>query len=99
MSTSKFFAGALLGVVAGLLLAPAKGEDLRNDIADAADKWKRKFYRVTGKTGAELEDLHDMLENEIAGLSDDVRHRILTILQESRNSAYNIKNNIASEFS
>ena len=98
MSTSKFFAGALVGVVAGLLLAPSKGEELRNDIADSAEKWKRKFYRVTGRTGAELEDLRDLLEDEISGLSDDVRHRILTILEESKDSAKNIKNNITSEF-
>jgi gas vesicle protein len=99
MSTSKFFAGALVGLVAGLLLAPEKGEDLRNDIADSADKWKKKLYRAAGKTGAELDDLRDMLEDEVAGLSDDVRHRLLTILDESGKSAKNIKKNITSEFS
>jgi len=97
MSASKFFAGALVGVVAGLLLAPEKGEDLRSDIADSAEKWKRKFYRLTGKTGAELEDLRDMLEDEIEGLSDDVRSRIITILDESAKSAKNIKRNFSSE--
>ena len=98
MSTSKFFAGALVGLVAGLLLAPGKGADLRNDIADSADKWKKKLARITGRTGAELEDLRAMLEEEIDGLGDDVRHRILTILEESRDSANNIKSNIAAEF-
>ena len=99
MSTSKFFAGALVGLVAGLLLAPEKGEDLRSDIADTAEKWKRKFYRLAGKTGAELEDLRNLLEDEVEGLSDDVRNRILTILDESENSARNIKSNFSSELS
>jgi gas vesicle protein len=98
MSTSKFLAGALVGLVAGLLLAPEKGEDLRNNIADSAEKWKRKLDRMRGKTGAELEDLRDLLESEVEGLSDDVRHRILTILEESKDSALAIKNNIAAEF-
>ena len=97
MSASKFFAGALVGVVAGLLLAPEKGEDLRSDIADSAEKWKRKFYRLTGKTGAELEDLRDMLEDEIEGLSDDVRSRIITILDEASDKAMKAKNNLVSE--
>jgi len=84
MSTSKFFAGALVGVVAGLLLAPEKGEDLRNDIADSAEKWKKKFYRATGQTSAELSDLKDILADEVNGLSDDVRSRLLTILNETK---------------
>jgi gas vesicle protein len=99
MSTSKFFAGALVGIVAGLLLAPEKGEDLRNDIAESAGKWKKKLYRAAGKAGAELDDLRDILQEEINGLSDDVRQRILTILDESEKSAKNIKRNVTSEFS
>ncbi len=99
MSTSKFIAGALVGLVAGLLLAPQKGEDLRNDLADSAEKWKRKFYRIAGKTGAELSDLREMLEDEVSGLNDDVRHRILTILNESKDGAKKIKQNITSELS
>jgi len=98
MSTAKFFAGALVGIVAGLLLAPQTGEDLRNDIAGSADKLKKKFDRLTGKTGAELEDLRYMLEDEISGLSDDVRHRLLTIIDEGKESARNIKDNITAEF-
>jgi gas vesicle protein len=97
MSTSKFFAGALVGIVAGLLLAPAKGEDLRSDLADTAEKWKRKFYRLAGKTGAELQDLRDLLEDEIEGLDDDVRERLLIILDETANTARNIKRNFTSE--
>lgn len=98
MSTSKFFAGAIVGVVAGLLLAPEKGEDLRSDIADSAEKWKRKFYRLTGRTNAELNDLRELLEDEVMGLSDDVRYRLLTILDETKTSAMSIKSNITSEF-
>lgn len=97
MSTSKFLAGAIVGLVAGLLLAPQKGEDLRNDIADSADKLKRKLDRLTGKAGAELSDLQAILEDEVSGLSEDVRYRIRTILNESEHAAANFKEAVSSE--
>jgi gas vesicle protein len=99
MSTSKFFAGALLGVVAGLLLAPQKGEELRGEIADSAEKWKKQFDRITGKVGAELNDLREMLEDEVGGLSDDIRYRILTILDETEERTGNVKRSVANEMS
>lgn len=97
MSTSRFFAGALVGLVAGLLLAPEKGEEMRNDVVDTAQKWKKKINRMVGKTGAELSDLRSMLSEEIEGLNEDVRNRILTIIDETSNSAENIKRNFATE--
>jgi gas vesicle protein len=98
MSTSKFFAGALIGLVAGLLIAPEKGEEMREDIAVNAEKWRKKLNRMLGKTGAELDDLKRLLGEEVEGLSDDVRHRILNILDESRSTASNIKSNFTTEF-
>jgi gas vesicle protein len=97
MGASKFLAGAILGLVAGLLLAPQKGEDLRNDLVDTTEKWKKKLSKLTGETTAELDDLREMLGEEISGLSDDLRYRILTILEEGQASASKIKSNFASE--
>ena len=99
MSTSRFFAGALIGLVAGLLIAPEKGEDMRDEIVDTAEKWKKKLNRMVGKTGAELSDLRNMLGEEIEGLNEDVRSRILTILDESTQSAKKMKRNITTEMS
>ncbi|MES2701581.1 MAG: YtxH domain-containing protein [Bacteroidota bacterium] len=97
MSTSRFVAGALIGFAAGLLLAPKRGAELRNDLAENADKLKRRLDRLAGKVGPELNDLRNILEDEVNGLSDDVRYRILSILDETEEGARAIKHNIASE--
>ncbi len=88
---NRFLTGALLGVVVGLLLAPQKGEDLREDLADAADKWNK----LVGKADANLDDLKTFLDKNIDGLSDDLRHRISTILDEAEELAYNTKNQLS----
>lgn len=83
MTKTSFLAGAALGLVAGLLLAPKKGEDLREELADNAKKLKDKLYKMTGEAGSELDDLKEMLEKKIEGLSDDMRYRLLTVLSEA----------------
>jgi|GEM_PF-584127 len=84
---SKFMTGALLGLAVGLLVAPEKGEETRDAIADTAEKWKDKFNRLVGRAGARLDDLKDMLGNEIEGLSDDARNKIQKILDEAGTAA------------
>jgi gas vesicle protein len=97
MSTAKFLAGALVGLAAGLLLAPEKGEELRTEMADTVAKWKKKLDRMAGNTGAQLNDLKNMLGEQIEGLGDDARKRILTIIEESGDHAQNIKRSVTSE--
>lgn len=85
---SGFWAGALVGVVAGLLLAPDKGENTRDSLMNTADKWKDRFNRLTGRNNVELDDLRAYLDQDISGLSDDVRNRIHTILNEAEEMSY-----------
>ncbi|MBA3829787.1 MAG: YtxH domain-containing protein [Taibaiella sp.] len=92
MSTSRFLLGAAIGVAVGLLIAPKKGEELRDEITDTATEWRDKFNRLLGRAGARVEDLKNLLTDEIDGLSEDVRHRILTILDEASEMAYNPNN-------
>ena len=84
---SKFLTGLLFGVGVGLLLAPEKGEDTRESIADTAEDWKNKFNKLVGKAGAHVDDVKKMLAGEISGLSDDAKSRINTILQEAGDKA------------
>ena len=83
---SRFMTGLLMGVGIGLLLAPEKGEDTRESIAETAGNLKDKFNRLVGRAGAKIDDLKGLLENEVEGLSDDVRSRISTILDEAGSS-------------
>ncbi len=80
---TKFMTGLLLGVGVGLLLAPEKGEDTRDSIAETAEEWKNKWSKMMGKASTKVDDLKKMLESEVPGMSDDVRSRIRTILDEA----------------
>ena len=83
MKTSSFLTGAAIGLVAGLLLAPQKGEDLREELADNAKKLKDTLSKMAGNASHELADLQEMLEDKVEGLNEDVRHRLLTVLNET----------------
>ena len=76
----------MIGLAVGLLVAPEKGEDTREALTDTAEKWKAKFDHLMGKGNAQLEKLRAMLGNEMEGVTDDVRNRILTILEEGAES-------------
>jgi gas vesicle protein len=84
---SRFMTGLLMGVGIGLLLAPEKGADTRESIAETAGNLKDRFNRLVGRAGARIDDLKSLLENEVDGLSEDVRSRIRTILDEESSMA------------
>lgn len=92
---SKFFTGAIVGLIVGLLVAPEKGEDLREEIADTAQKWKDKFNRLAGRAEHNIDDLRALLEMEIDGVSEDVKHRILTILDDAADMAYTTQSTLS----
>lgn len=92
---SKFMVGALCGFVVGLLIAPEKGEDLRNDLVDTADKWKSRLNKLAGRAETNLDDLRALLERDVDGLSEDLKHRILTILDDATDMAYSPKNHLS----
>lgn len=88
---SKFLTGALLGVAVGLLVAPQKGEELRDDLTENVDSLKKRFNKLVGKAGAQLQDLRHSIEGEVEGLDDNLRSRLLTILDEADKNGANEK--------
>ncbi len=95
MSSQKVFAGALTGLVAGvalgMLTAPAKGSETRQRIADSADTVKSKFRRLAGVADEELDELKTVFQNQVEGISDDVRQRVLRLINAGKSGYQNIK--------
>jgi len=86
---AKFMIGLLMGVGIGLLIAPEKGEDTRESLAETAENLKNTFNKLVGRAKTKLSDLQGILEHEIDGLSETSRARINTILAETEeNDAY-----------
>ncbi len=74
----------MTGVVVGLLIAPASGRETRQKIADSSDALKKKLRYFKKKASTELDNLKEILENEVEGLKDDVREKILLLIETSR---------------
>src|SRR3954453_6304479 len=96
MSTQKIILGTISGVLAGvavgLLVAPMSGEETRQKISEKADELggtvKDKFSQITSKAGTKLDDLKKTFGDKVEGLSDDVREKIVNLLNgEGENTA------------
>ncbi|MGI8950000.1 MAG: YtxH domain-containing protein [Chitinophagaceae bacterium] len=84
MGLKKILAGMIIGVAVGVLIAPASGSETRQKIADTTDNLKRKWRRLRRKASTELDTLKGILENEVEGLKDDVRQKVLLLIDESK---------------
>lgn len=91
MSLQRLFTATLSGIVIGILIAPAKGTDTRRKLSDSVDNIKDKIRRLRGTTSEELDELHHVFETEIAGLREDVREKVLRLIEVSKKSYNNIK--------
>ena len=91
MSLQRLFTATLSGIVIGILIAPAKGSETRRKLTDTADHFKDKIRRLRGTTNEELEELHEVFEHEVAGLREDMREKVLRLIEVSKKSYNNIK--------
>jgi gas vesicle protein len=88
--------GLTAGIAIGLLTAPAKGSETRHKISDGAVSLKNKFKKLTGKAESELDELKDIFQNEIDGLGDDVRERVLKLIASTKASYNHVKEEVIS---
>jgi gas vesicle protein len=76
-------AGLAAGVAIGILTAPDSGEETRKKIRKTADDVNDRLKNIVGKGSSSLSELKDILENESSGLKDDVKERVLKLIDES----------------
>lgn len=79
----KFVAGAAIGAGLGLLFAPKKGKDLRNDLKDKIDELANKVKEIDPE---ELKDEFDLRVSEIKDLLEDLdKEKVLKIAKKKGN--------------
>jgi gas vesicle protein len=91
MSLQRLFTATLSGIVIGILIAPAKGADTRKKLNDSVENLKDKIRRLRGTTNEELDELHRVFEQEITGLREDVREKVLRLIDASKKSYNNLR--------
>jgi gas vesicle protein len=77
--------GMAAGVVIGMLTAPAKGKETREKLALQANKMKRRMEKFRNNPEAELEELEELFTHEVQGLKEDVRRKVLNLIESRRN--------------
>ncbi|MBS1567511.1 MAG: YtxH domain-containing protein, partial [Bacteroidetes bacterium] len=96
MSAQKILIGTLSGLLAGvaigMLVAPDKGSETRAKISEGAASLKKKLRKLRGAAADELEELQEVFEHEVAGLKDDVRERVLTLINTAKANGKDLKN-------
>jgi len=99
MSAKHILVGTISGIVAGavvgLMLAPQSGEETRKQLADSTRDLKNKFSKWTEKSLEELDDLQDVFKSEVAGVSDDIRERVLKLIKKVKRSANEVSEEVA----
>jgi gas vesicle protein len=96
MSLQRLFTATLSGIVIGILIAPAKGTETRKKLSDSVDNLKDKIRRLRGTTNEELDELHHVFETEISGLRNDVREKVLRLIEVSKKSYNNVRSEVLS---
>jgi gas vesicle protein len=91
MSLQSMLTCTLSGIVIGILIAPAKGTETRQKLSDSVDNIKDKIRRIRGTTNEELDELHNVFEHEISGLRDDIREKVLRLIDVSKKGYNHIK--------
>jgi gas vesicle protein len=91
MSLQRLFTATLSGIVIGILIAPDKGSETRKKLGNSVDNIKDKIRRIRGTTNEELEELHQVFEHEITGLRDDIREKVLRLIEVSKKGYNHVK--------
>lgn len=88
-TTNKIIVGALSGMAAGIaigiLTAPDSGKETREKLARQAAKMRKTLNKWRGRTEDELEELEALFREQIDGLKDEVREKVLHLIEARKN--------------
>lgn len=87
MSAGKFLAGFLvggaLGAIAGVLLAPQKGEETREMLSDMS----KDIVKKTDKTVKEIQDKADVVVSDLQQKGNDIMGKVQSLINKQKNEA------------
>ena len=100
MSLQKILIGTLTGFAAGLaigiLTAPDRGVETRRRLTDKAEDLKSRVRRFKHTGTHELEELSNIFQHEVHGIGEDVRRRVLDLIQAAKTGANNLRQELSS---
>jgi gas vesicle protein len=64
-------AAATAGVIIGMLIAPEKGEDLRQNIKDTVSDWAKKLNNLASEGKDQLKNLRSTLSESVNEIKTD----------------------------
>ena len=76
MNAKTFFFGALMGGIAGLLLAPKSGEKLRKDICSACKQIADDTRNVAGAISDTVKDTVKQGKEKAEHLGEDIKEKV-----------------------
>lgn len=65
-----FFLGASLGVVAGMLLAPKSGEDLREDLSDRLNEGADRVRSASRSVGRRAQEMANQVQQGVSDVAE-----------------------------
>lgn len=87
MSAGKFLAGFLvggaLGAIAGVLLAPQKGEETREMLSDMS----KDIVKKTDKTVKEIQDKADVVVSDLQQKGNDIMDKVQSLINKQKNES------------
>ena len=100
MGTKTLLAATAAGIALGMIMAPEKGTDTQKKVADSFGKLKDKWNDITNLKNVKADDLRELKETfkqHIAGLSEDVRKKVLQIIENTKPAKEDMKAQPAEE--